>query len=421
MNINILNGNPQPSSFDSYLFDLCEELKNRGNQVELLNLRELGLKYCTGCFDCWTKTPGLCQRDLASQGMDRVVINSDFTLWATPLKMGFPSALLKTAFDKHLPLIHPYLVVDQGEAHHLKRYPKYPRVGLLVEKETDTIPEDINILRDIFARTALNLKTRLEFLETTELDSGVIANLIIEPRRGKHFYQKNLKPIPGQVIRPPQSLTLFNGSPRGKKGNTPIMLEQFQQGFGGETDLHHLVYLKNRDEQIKAFKAAECVWIGFPLYTDCMPGLVMDFIEDLESLNGTGNNPPLGFLVQSGFPEALHSRYVERYLANLAEKLGSPYLGTIVKGGGEGTRLRPAEANQNLFENLQALGQGIHESGRLDPDILQSLAQPEKFPRILGPVYRVFLKTKMAHRYFDGMLDQNNAYDRRNDQPFIEV
>ena len=71
------------------------------------------------------------------------MINSDFTLWAAPLKMGFPSALLKMAMDKHLPLIHPYMVVDQGEAHHLRRYARYPRLGLLVEKESGTDRRDL--------------------------------------------------------------------------------------------------------------------------------------------------------------------------------------------------------------------------------------------------------------------------------------
>ena len=78
------------------------------------------------------------------------MINADFILWAAPLKMGFPAALLKMANDKHLPLIHPYMVVDQGEAHHLKRYARYPRLGLLVEKEADTDERDLQIVSDIY-------------------------------------------------------------------------------------------------------------------------------------------------------------------------------------------------------------------------------------------------------------------------------
>ena len=79
------------------------------------------------------------------------------------------------------------------------------------------------------------------------------------------------------------------------------------------------------------------------------------------------NNPPIGFLVQSGFPEGAHSRFVERYLEKLAARLGSPYLGTIVRGGGEGTRLMPDKMNRKLFDALQALGRGFAVQGRLDP------------------------------------------------------
>ncbi len=421
MRITILNGNATPSRFDAYLNKLTKNLESIENQVTQLDLRDLPLKYCTGCFDCWTKTPGICESDQASRELGRAVINSDFTLWAAPLKMGFPSALLKMGFDKHLPLIHPYMVVDQGEAHHLKRYERYPRVGLLVEKESDTSENDLVIIRDVFSRTALNFKSKLDFMETTELDPSQLANQILTPRKGGHFYQKKPAPIPGERITPPKRITVFNGSPRGKKGNTPLMLDELLKGFGGEYKTYHLIKGKELEEQINAFREADCVWLGFPLYTDGMPGVVKTFLEALESFKGRENNPPIGFLVQSGFPEGLHSRYVERYLASLAARLGSPYLGTIVKGNGEGTRIMPAEMNKRLFENLQSLGRGLAENGQLNADVLKEIAKPERFPLILGPLFRLFLKTKMSHRYFDNMLNENEAYEHRNDRPFIDT
>jgi multimeric flavodoxin WrbA len=420
MNVTILNGNPAPSAFDDYLANLKSDLENMNHQVTQLDLRELQLKYCIGCFDCWTKTPGICDADQASQEMDRAVIKSDFTLWAAPLKMGFPTALLKMAFDKHLPLIHPYMVVDQNEAHHLKRYPSYPRVGMLVKKEADTDQNDLQIIVNIFSRTALNFKSKLDFMETTDLPIEDLSQKILNPRKGGHLYQRKLGPVPGVQVPPPKKMTAFNGSPRGKKGNTPIMLEEFMKGFGGEYEIHHLVHVKDRDQQVQAFKEAECVWLGFPLYTDGMPGLVKDFIETLEPLLKREYNPPIGFLVQSGFPEALHSRYVERYLAKLASRLGSPYLGTIIKGNGEGIRVMPAEATWGLFDKLKALGAGLTETGKLEPDILKEITKPERYPLILGPLLKLFLKTNIAHSYFDRMLHENNAFERRNDQPFIK-
>ena len=80
----------------------------------------------------------------------------------------------------------------------------------------------------------------------------------------------------------------------------------------------------------------------------------------------------------------------------------------------------PPEATQSLFANLQAVGASLAESGRFDPAALKAIAQPEKYPAILGPVFQVFLRLPVAHSYFDGMLNKNGAYERRFARPFTE-
>jgi len=257
-------------------------------------------------------------------------------------------------------------------------------------------------------------------METVDVDMESLGKMIHTPRVGPHFYQKKPSPISGEKISPPKRIMVFNGSPRGIKGNTPIMLDEFIKGFGGEFELHHLIKVNDLEQHVNAFEAAECVWLGFPLYTDGMPAVVKTFIEALEPFKKRENNPPIGFLVQSGFPEGLHSRYVERYLAGLAARLGSAYLGTVVKGNGEGTRIIPSKTNQKLFENLQTLGRGLAEIEELDPAVLLSVAKPERFPLILAPLFRAFLKAKMSHRYFDNMLLENDAFEHRNDRPFLD-
>jgi len=420
MKITILNGNPQPGGLDSYLSDLATALHGSGHSVIRLDLRDLPLRPCIGCWGCWVKTPGECVTRDASLEMDQAVINADFVLWAAPLKMGFPAELLKRAQDKHLPLIHPYMVVDQGEAHHLKRYERYPRLGLLLEKEPSTDASDLQIVTDIYCRTALNFKTRLELSLTSDAPLQEIVQRINSPSADMLPLPRNLPPSQGVTVSPPTRLALFNGSPRGRKGNTPIFLSEIARGFGGPSEIHHLVRLKETDQMVAAFAGAECAILGMPLYTDAMPAVVKHFIEALEPLAGRKDNPPLGFVIQSGFPEALHSRYLERYLEKLAARLGSPYLGTAVRGGGEGTRMMPPEANRRLFESLGALGAGLAAQGRFDPAALQRMVQPERFPAILGPVFRVFLRSKVAHSYFDNMLKENGAYERRFARPFVD-
>lgn len=436
LRVTILNGNPDAAntSFDHYLACLTATLQASQHSVTTLTLRDMDIRYCTGCFGCWVKRPGQCLTDDDSQQVCRAVINSDFTLWASPLRMGFPSAVLKKMMDKSIPLIHPYFCVDHNEAHHRPRYDRYPRLGLLLEPEPDSDEQDIRLVGDIFSRTALNMKSCLEFARLTTQPVEALARAITTKSASPVKFESRLAATAGVRIAPPARLTVFNGSPRGPKGNTPIMLDRFVKGFaagggrdscrdscrdsGCSSEVFHLNRLSEVAKVQQAFAEAECVWLGFPLYTDSMPGIVKAFIETLEPFKGRKNNPPLGFLVQSGFPEAAHSRHVERYLAKLAARLGSPYLGTIVKGGGEGARLMPDNMNRALFETLAQLGSAFGATGQLDPVLLRQLAKPERYPAYLAPVFRVFVRLPVATSYWDSQLKENGVYEQRFARPF---
>ncbi len=429
MNIVILNGDPgdrvdrrdRGDNLISYLHSLSDRLRATGHEVRELQLRELDLRDCVGCFGCWVKRPGACVVDDASHVIDAAVINSDLTIWASPLRMGFPSALLKRALDKSIPLIHPYFDVVQGEAHHRARYARYPRFGLILEPEATTDDLDVDIVSNLLARTALNIKSSLSFATTTEADLDWVVARIESPDTAP-LSASPAGPLPGIRVAPISRLTLFNGSPRGRRGNTPILLDRLAQGFRSvpdrSVDLIHLNRTRESGRWLDAVAEAECVWLGFPLYTDAMPGLVKGFIEHLEPLVGRTSNPPIGFLVQSGFPESAHSRYVERYLARLAQRLKAPYLGTIVKGGGEGVRLMPEASNRKLFRGMQTLGRSLAVEGRLDPRALRDVAGVERYPALLAPVFRLFVNSSWATGYWDEQLKRNGVFEQRCDRPF---
>ena len=424
MKITILNGNPtdQNTEFEQYLDRLTAILTTEQHAVTRLNLREMEMSYCIGCFGCWVKTPGECRAADESAQVCRAVIHSDFTLWAAPLQMGFPSALLKKAMDKSIPLIHPYIVVDHNEAHHLARYAHYPRLGLLLQKEDDTDGDDLRIVADVFSRTALNMKSWLDFVHSIDQPVEALAAAITNPSHTDLKLTDRLTPTRGVQITPPKRLTVFNGSPRGRKGNTPLMLERFLNGFAASgartSEIYHLNRLKEANQFPQAFAEAEGVLLGFPLYTDAMPGLVKAFIETLAPFRQRVGNPPIGFLVQSGFPEAAHSRHIERYLEKLADRLGSPYIGTIVKGGGEGTRMMPEHMTRDLFQTLNQLGKTFGETGRFEVSLLRHLAKPERYPAVLAPFFQVFLKTRQARWYWDMQLKEYGAFERRFAQPY---
>ena len=218
-------------------------------------------------------------------------------------------------------------------------------------------------------------------------------------------------------------LTVFNGSPRGKGGSTKILLEHLISGFmttaGNTYELAYLNRVKDSDKFTKSFQEAEQVLLAFPLYTDAMPAMVKTFIESLEPLCGRADNPSIGFLVQSGFPEAIHSRYVERYLEKLASRLGCRYIGTIIKGGCEGIWKRPAKRTKKLFEAFSQLGQIYGETGRFDEQLINKLAQPERFPKLIVPLLKLLLiKSGLVNSYWNSMLKENNAFKKRFAKPY---
>jgi hypothetical protein len=168
--ITVLNGNPDSTRYgiDTYLAKLTEEALSRGHAVEQLNLRDMRIEYCTGCFGCWLTTPGVCAVPDDSVRVCRAVVRSDLVLLCSPLIQGFPSALLKRANDKLIPVLLPYLDIVRNELHHLPRYPRLPDYGLILEKTATGDAEDCVIVQRIYSRFALNFRARLLFTRCTD-------------------------------------------------------------------------------------------------------------------------------------------------------------------------------------------------------------------------------------------------------------
>jgi len=214
-------------------------------------------------------------------------------------------------------------------------------------------------------------------------------------------------------------LTVFNGSPRGEDSNTKILLEHFVNGFmtteGNTYELAYLVRGEESDNFIKLFQEAEQVLLAFPLYIGAMPAIVKNFIESLELFCGRKGNPDIGFIVQSGFPEAIHSRYVERYLEKLAVRLGCRYIGTVIKGGGESIRAMPAWMNRGLLKSFYELGRTFGETREFNKHIVLNLSKPERYSKFRFWIFRLF-----AHNsYWNPMLKKNNAFEQRFAKPYL--
>jgi len=169
----IMNGNPDRggSAFESWLDDFVQGLEAKGHETARVDLRELDIKFCTGCWSCWWATPGKCVfRDDMVQIYPEMV-RADLIVWASPLVLGNVSALTKTAQDRFIPLAHPYIEIVDGECHHRKRYEHNAKVGLVVAPTAQDGPEDLRIVRQFYERFSKN--TRSSFTLFATIDTPV--------------------------------------------------------------------------------------------------------------------------------------------------------------------------------------------------------------------------------------------------------
>ena len=217
-------------------------------------------------------------------------------------------------------------------------------------------------------------------------------------------------------------LTVFNGSPRGKKSNTTLLLEHVLKGFmETEGNSYEFEYIVNKDveELVEMFRNASDIILAFPLYTDCMPGIVKSFIDSLKPLCGKQDNPSIGFIVQGGFPEAYHSRFVERYLEKLAKRLNCQYVGCIIKGGVETIRIMPQFMTKKIFNYFYELGKIYGKSGKFDEELLKEIAKSEHLSTLRRLFFRFASSVGMTHVYWNKQLKENNAFKERFDKPYI--
>lgn len=174
MKILILNGDSHPgnSPLAAYLEGFETGLKTRQAEVTRFDLAALDIRFCTGCWSCWWATPGRCVFRDGMEAIYPAFLEAELVVWAAPLVLGTVPALVKKTQDRLIPLIHPYIQLVDGECHHRKRYGRYPDLGLILEPKPEDGRADLDVVRRLFERFALNMRCRLAFFSTTDGNPG---------------------------------------------------------------------------------------------------------------------------------------------------------------------------------------------------------------------------------------------------------
>lgn len=157
----ILNGIPDDSlSALETVLEQAIAARSDSAEINTVRLRDKNIKYCTGCWDCWVKTPGICMHKDDLVELYPEILRADLLLFLTPKSMGFVTSLVKKTCDRLIPIVHPYFEIHQKEMHHKSRYKHVPKMGLILI-DAEKHEEDFQTIRYVFERLALNLKTEL--------------------------------------------------------------------------------------------------------------------------------------------------------------------------------------------------------------------------------------------------------------------
>lgn len=107
----------------------------KNENIEVFDVSGVNFKECVGCFNCWIKTPGLCNSEENNE-LNAKIMSSDNLVIVSELNYGGFSASSKRVIDKLIPNVLPHMTLINSEIHHSKRYKKYPNlVGIAYANE----------------------------------------------------------------------------------------------------------------------------------------------------------------------------------------------------------------------------------------------------------------------------------------------
>jgi len=135
---------------------LLESLHRRGWEADDLDLAGMRLAPCTGCFDCWLKTPGLCTQKDDGRKTAGARALSDAFIVLSRVTFGGYSSRVKTAMDRNLPTLLPLFTKYRGEMHHPQRYRRQAFLALGWQDRPEG--ESAGIFARLAGRNALNMQ-----------------------------------------------------------------------------------------------------------------------------------------------------------------------------------------------------------------------------------------------------------------------
>lgn len=108
-------------------------MREGGAEPETLFLHKYDIRPCSGCYACWTKTPGTCiHKDDMPKLLEKLKF-ADLVIYAQPLYVFSVPGITKNFLDRQIPLLEPFLIErSDGSTGHPRRYKSGNRRRMLL-------------------------------------------------------------------------------------------------------------------------------------------------------------------------------------------------------------------------------------------------------------------------------------------------
>ncbi len=215
------------------------------------------------------------------------------------------------------------------------------------------------------------------------------------------------------------SLIVYNGSPRGERGNSKIISEWFLQGYGiDNVETRFLNKGKEHMSYASEMNKYDQVLMVFPLYVDGMPGQVKHFFECISNYKNQLKNKQITYIIHSGFSDGIQSKSLEQYLNRFSNIMGFNNFGIVIIPGSEGFRHMPPSMTKKKSMAVSRLGENYKLNESYNKEDILFLFGKEKTSKFGIFLYRIFHLLGLTKMFWNSQLKKNNAYKNVLDAPY---
>ena len=134
MKILAFNASPRKKqgTTDIILNSFLTAAEEAGATTKKHYVTDLDIRGCTGCFTCWTKTPGKCIHSDDMEWIIPEILESDIIVHATPIYNNNITHYLQRMNERQLPMALPWMTEKGETTRHPRRHQRGPQKTVLI-------------------------------------------------------------------------------------------------------------------------------------------------------------------------------------------------------------------------------------------------------------------------------------------------